>query len=468
MFFVVQSYLYPPDVQLYAAAERLDPIFALEGTDPEKLRSAVTSFLQSRDEFASYLDKKAAANVKNSLYPEDFLKLLPDLEQARQTLQKDPTVKTAAAYHTLLLKTIQAYETGAQKLAAMLRGPAQLQGLMNFSGGVSSTASVALQIEAVIHDAQEQATKENTRYSCMRHPLESQCESLATLSAARSAALNQPVPTLAAPSASLSATDAMVKEIIQFSYPRLTDISPLIAVQSDCFIYPTTYVRPWQFPGVGGGEAFKTYVANDAFFYDVKKFAANLDTSALYKAALKQGARYEYQNIANYYMCPDSGFYVSDISRIMGVRELAQQTATTEASQLLSLSFLQKQDALGYVKSAGSDEAVDRYIQGSSDFDQTLETLANDNVYLLAVAKSGGTVGLPYLYVARSYASILFFLGNPTFVAQHISFFSPGAKTLQDPTLLSWRDSLSATTSVDQMLVEAKKSVEIFRVINGR
>src|SRR6185312_16497115 len=71
-----------PSLAAYVSAERLDPIFAIEGTDPAKLTSAVTQFVAMRDDIASRYNSSEKKYVQ-SMYPVDFLTRLPNLEAAR-------------------------------------------------------------------------------------------------------------------------------------------------------------------------------------------------------------------------------------------------------------------------------------------------------------------------------------------------------------------------------------------------
>ncbi len=466
--FAALYYTATPNPKWYASAEQLDPIFAIAGTDPAQLRSAINSLFTQQREIAGHFAGSDPGEIEKSLYPTEFLQLLPTLEETRQTLLADPSLHNATVYHTMLLETIRAYQHGAENLATVLLNTSNPSFSVGFLEGTTTNGYIASQLRTAAAAVTAQQDKEQARYTCMQHYVPLFCQSTGALATIRMAKLKAPLSILPAPTSSVKAADSLVRQIIQYSYPHLVNLSPLIAITSRCVRYPTVYARAWQFTTADGGTAFKTYIANDAFFYDVALLEQGKSAHALYHAALTQGAVYEYQNIANYYICLDSGLYLADISRVVGVRELAQQASSTAAAQLLSLPTLQLSDVAQYAQRAGSDDAAERYLEGSAHFDQTINTLVNDNVYVLTLLKNGSTMESSYLLLSRSYASVLFMFGNPTFVPKPISFFSYIGRALPDPTLVSWNNTLSKKESASEILTQAKKSVDIFRVLDGR
>lgn len=451
-----------PNIAWYAEVQALDPIFAIEGTDPTKLSSAIDNFLQQRDEFAAAFSPSEEHTIDASLYPVDFLKLLPSLETARQTLITAPTLQNAFSYHQLLLRTIDAYESGAKNLAGVLNKQSSVQ--IGFLGGQTTTAYIAAQLETAINSAEEQKEKEDARFACMRDFNARQCASVESLSEKRGAALAALAagPALSPPDSDAFATDALMRDIIDAS-STTSAISPAIALKTPCFPYPVTYMRALTVQDASGTE-WRPSIMNDAFFWDLPALAQNDPASALYRAALREGASLNYQNIANYYMCPDAGFYAFDIGRVLGTRELALQTAGS--AQAFASSTLQVSDAARYAQETGTREAAERALEGSADFDEVIRALMSENNFILLSQKNGGYMQYSYLFAARSYAPILFFFGNPTFVSQPQSFINDSTSRPPFPALLSWRNDLSATMSADAVIDAGKKTISVLSALS--
>jgi hypothetical protein len=108
-------------LEWFVEANRLDPIFALEGTDPDELEESLAYLEAQRDAFAQYYSESDAETIRTSLYPMQFLRLLPELERTRQNMLAEPSTEKALAYSALLVRTIDSYEADARNLARALQ-----------------------------------------------------------------------------------------------------------------------------------------------------------------------------------------------------------------------------------------------------------------------------------------------------------------------------------------------------------
>ena len=451
----------PGDAAWYASVQLLDPIFAIDGTDPDKLHAAVTALLIQRDAIArGYAKADEAAGLRKALYPEHFLTLLPQLQRARNALLADPTETHATTYHKLLLSTIDAYATDARTLAQAIHNTKVDNEHIGFLGGTTTPGFIADSVSGAADRAQMQKEKENERFACYQN-LTPSCETLQTLQRRQEDSLSTGI-TLPPPGAKTLNIDGLVGAIIDYSYPHATDLSPIIGVYTDCFPYPVTYLRSYEFPYASGGEVRKAYVANDALFYNVK-FLASSTGDTYDKTAYKKGARYEYQNIANSYMCPDAGLYQADLDRIVGALSVAKASSSVAAEHLRSLPYVQLSDAAAFIGLTGDARARAQYLEGSAQFDEWLQALTNDNSYVLSFQASKSSIAYSYMFIGRSYISVLFLFGNPTFVPSRPSLLKATTTQPIDVALTSWRYVLSKTMSTSTILQYSKDSIDIYR-----
>ncbi len=459
-------HLYQPvvqgDAQWYASAQRLDPTFAIDGTDPDKLRAAVDAlFSQAASMADGYDGTKAQKDIlRSQLYPAHFLVLLPQLQAARDALLSGPTPQSATRYHNLLLTTIDAYVSDAHAWSGMMRS-AEFRGAIGFMTGTTTPVLMADRIDGAAQAALAQKSKEQARFDCYRH-WDSSCGQPVSPTAELKAASDSP-----ASSPRIASIDAMAGAIIRHSYPDAHDFSPLLAISTDCFPYPTSYLRTFEFELNTGGQTRKAYLANDAFFYDLSNYASSTK-DALDRAAFSAGNPYEYQNMANNYMCPDIGLYMSDLSRIVGLYALAQATSSPAAERLRALPYLTLAGAAAYARDSGDALAREEYLEGSAQFDENVQALTNDNYYVLSAERHDSEIQFPYFLVVRSYPSVLFLLGNPTFVPGRPSLFSGTVRGNLYPSLHSWNLELSRTMATSTMLRAAERSVDFFHSVSVR
>ncbi len=452
----------------YTEAERLDPIFAIEGTDPVKLRAAVASLFAERDHIALWYPPDERNTIETALYPNAFLTILPDLEEARQLLLADPTVAHARAYHSELDQTIGLYALGARAIAQAFQSVSSTIPSMGYVGGTASTTDVAAKIKKAASFALLQKQKEDARYHCFEQ-FSNGCPTLASLKGLQQAAVAKVVPTLPAPSSSVYRVDALWKKILTMLPTFISASKQTYAIPSSCFAEDATYVREYYSEHVPGETARKQLPVNDLYFYDVPTLLQVAPSEPSFKALASAGISVESQNMGNLYECVDSGFDVTSVGSIIGVLDgiKQKQTLTKDEQKILRLSVVQKSDLKPYVvqsvagNSVEGDALAERYIQGSADFDQTIMGAYSDNYFLI---RSGETKPVQYelLLLVRNFPSTMLLLGNPTFISQQTSLFSD--TTPNPPSKLALRtylNDVSKQYTDTEILEQEKKAINI-------
>ncbi|HEV8666267.1 MAG TPA: hypothetical protein VN665_00250 [Candidatus Paceibacterota bacterium] len=451
----------------YVGAEQLDPIFAIEGTDPAKLTNAVAAFLSQKNDLVAEYGKGQSASLEASIYPAAFLQDLPNLEAARQTLLTSPTVAHAVSYHDLLERTITDYANNANALANSFTRISAGLPTLGYIEGNSSSVAFAATLRTVAAQALQQKQKEDARFACFQNS-STNCTPLSTLAQARDEALTAP-PTLPAPTASTYKVDALTRQLLPLFANFATSSKTIFAIPSDCYPQPYAFEHEYYIAPYQGGTARKLDYINDAYFQDITAQEQNHHTS--YTAALLQGgATITYESIANQYECADSGFDVMQAGSLQGALEaIGQKTTTTaEEQKLLALPVVQKADLAPYVQSQAllntpeANDIVERYIEGSADFDQMVLGTHNDNRFLQVWDSGQSAVSFNFLLTARNFASTLFLMGNPTFVPQKVSLFSQNvANPLSKVFMREYVNDVSKQYTDAQILSQIKKAIQI-------
>lgn len=450
----------------YVQAQRLDPIFAIEGTDPQKLANAVNALLAQKERLVDAYGSKNSA-IEHAVYPAAFLTGLPKLEAVRQALLREPTLEQARAYHDLLVQTIADYADNARALASALRDAATRIPTLGYLGGEASTGDMATKMDMAAELALQQKQKETDRFACVDYPSKN-CTTLAALARARNAKLTTPAA-LPAPTQDVLRADTLTRRALGL-YPNIGAISKTIfAIPTTCYPGSTTYGREYYLYDDEDWEARKFAYVNDAYFYDVPRIVRN-NPSPVFAALQKLGVTVKYQSIGNLYECPDSGLDVTEVGSLVGVLNvLAQQAPLVPAEQkLLALPVVQKADLAAYVRAVAKlqsplgDALVQRYIEGSADFDQIVLGIRNDTRYLQTWTDTPSFASFEFLLTARNFASTLFLLGNPTFVPTRISLFSKKEPSqTRNLYLRSYLDDVSKQYTDDEILAQFRTSIGV-------
>ncbi len=222
------------------------------------------------------------------------------------------------------------------------------------------------------------------------------------------------------------------------------------------------------------GIGRKVSYVNDAYFYDMDALHTKFPQRPIWGALLNTGVAWQYQNTGNAYECPDSGYDQTTVGSLLGTLEWMRANATTtETQHILSLRAVSKADVAPYIKSKASIDSpatntlVERYVEGSSNFDQVILGALNDNGFILASTTASTTASsvMPsysFVIATRNYASTLFLMGNPTFVPQPQSLFSGHtSQWIGQFFLHSYLHDLSKTVSASALITQYKKSLDI-------
>ena len=439
-------------LQWFTEINRIDPIFAIEGTDPAQLREALSILYTKETDFTAYYHPASQQEtIVSALYPTGFLNLLPDLEQQRTGFLAHPSPESAAQYQSLLTRTVYAYTADITSLSYHIQVSTSTAATIAFVGQSTDIATFTRTLDALAQDAREQNVKAFRRFSCLSF-YASGCESIGTLLINRAISITVPQATTP-PDKSMYAMDGLLATINAQMWPAYSTrpLPPIIAEHSDCYPYPTTYIRTWWQTLPEGGDAHKMSITNDIYFNNITP-----DQNSIYSQTFAQGARYKYQISGHYYMCADSGIDVSRTNAALSVYSLLKEqpifSTTTDPSladlkrrenAIRSGTYIDEHGVAEYVRAAatlialrgysslddeiGADRAdrlehlITLWRGGSSDFDEIVREAAFESEFMSLFEKKNHLPVFSLLFT-RSYASVLFLTGNTTFIEQPLSF----------------------------------------------
>lgn len=431
----------PASVAYYAAAHRLAPIFALEGTDPGSLDDAV--FALKRNEETVALEYPENHVVPYLTRPWSFLVGLSELEKKRILLESSPSRTHAEDYHRALLEEIDRYADAARIAAATLDTiDDRTVGLW---AGTTSVRHLSRQLNARSLAAKNVRDDEMRRYRCLTqwwYP----CAPISRFYPPTGAP-TIPVVELSEHAASFATA---FETYLERSGIRNSSDLPIVGIaRTACLANAgTAWFLAWDELESGARTSAARFTSLDpAYFFDYTRRKAP-GANTLRDA----GVTLEFQSF-NPYTCVD---YAQDAGAVLAARELAARLRTEplfEGCTDESCAPLRAIEA--EVASSGSvidSSLIDNYIERASivlaarsehglatlisstgvfelerritiwrakspNTDRLLASLARVAPYTAFVAHEGN-LPLDVWAVQRGYHSAFFFAANETFGPQ--------------------------------------------------
>ena len=438
----------------FVTINRIDPIFALEGTDPENLRSSVEMLGKQEESIAAIYPDEEGAAIREALYPIAYLSKLPELEARRSELTEADSA-AVAKYASLQREAILVYEQDIRRLIDTMHEYGRSDWTLATIGGGQTTIEETIEslekIEEYAHALRVQSTG---RTKCLRRYAAS-CERIQDALARRASSIAEVGE---APSEHYDVVPILTR--LHQGAPHFADPQsmPKVAMRSAC--YPESgAMLPWTTP-IHGKKARRISVADDIYMHDVGSlFASNdeaqirLHGSTTMSRANAAGVRYLYQISGNAYLCPDAGIDFGNVARVIGMRDVLEdgsiftppvsETMSALEKRLISGDPVSLADAREYAYRAarfvaengitrsievlGSDQydslesAIALYREASFATDEILNATFLENNYVLQNAAEHSVIPLRDVIMARSSPSVLFLSFNST-IAQEPRF----------------------------------------------
>jgi len=527
----------------YSVVNRLDPIFALEGTDPERLEKSVEFLAASLDDFAPLYTPEDEALIRESLYPLNFLRTLAKLETLRQSLVTAPYNRLTLRYNEELIHTMQLYTEDLERLTEAwneLSTRDDLAQRYNFFGGYSYIETYIHTLNALGAASLKKGSLAQRRWTCYRgnlkscfplqdaldknkifveesfdtihkhpHPRDEEAKYHDTLDHSWNIQTNKDI-----------ILRYLLSDINKHEFPQRRLL--VVLNQSICFPHasPVRYLGWWT-PLDKNLRQFQIAYVNDLFFWELvgdfeewyEPYTENIRTRS--RALKKGGIDFQYQKIANIYMCPDS---VRDISQVLQIYNLQMSLITNphfrffsekqkntienvlSKKSLLDLINLEKKivtgdsiyqsdietylrklflllEEYGEVRLAqliGSEKVLfiekllSHFHQGSLHINEIIVDITQNNYFLKDLITSGSDQGIDYLFAVRSYPMVFFFGFNKSFTEDEISFLQ---YAYDEPGLLhlfSYNNVLKDRFTADEIVEEMRIERELWKVESSK
>lgn len=467
---------------------RLDPIFGMEGTDPDKLSGSVKDLEASLGHIASLYDKNDEKTIGDNLYPVEFLKSVAETEKARQESIYAPSFQNTERYYKKIEGIIDMGISYLGHLEKIYRNDKKLSHVtFHFFGGYSTDQSYASAAVNAQNELENKKLELNNRLSCLNY-FSTDCPSL------KKALSNSG----AAPELDGSATGDIIPENIaanaeifnlyvgngQSKNSSAPKFPVTVLGKSKCFPDENqAYYQPWLRTDQYGNEFFAIGFIGDLYFYNTK-YNSNL----LIGGMAKEGLPYLYQPAANLYMCQEAG---SDLSRAITIdtvrsslisnpvangidiktagAALAQlenkitgnnavyeyDTASyveTLRSLLSSLGETRLSGIIGRQKVLYMEKIISIYRQKSPRFDEIIRDIIFTNAIVETFIKEKARVDIPTLFLSRSYPSLLLLTYNKSAFDAPLQMTTPEPLNLSAFDLISYNEKLKYRYNQNEIL----------------
>lgn len=465
---------------LVASAFRLDPIFAIEGTDPDSLKKNAGLL---EDDWRRHMRRYAPneRGVLGKLYPVSFLGALAEAERERQKLKANPSVEGVLRYGKRLETAIASYRKGLVQTRRAVEkfgvDPAQRATTAYFLEGTASAGDIIRFLEKLDAGAAAQGAKAKSRFSCMEG------------SVGECAAADRVPP--------LQETETGKKfsrEEIGIP-PRVErNIGILLKSQSVSRDPPETLIaldthrcEPQEeilFVDIsgstaGGANHFGTFL-NALNFFTPERHAGENDYFAFF---FSRGIPFMYQPGQNQYVCPDAAIDLARSEMAIFVREAVLSTPLADgflegpvaaAERVVRKSDpLRAEDVEAYGATLAAairrstglsvvvlEEALRRIElvrEKGPSFDRRIANLVRQNEFFDVAAAVEYTLPPRLVALGRNYAMTTFLSWNATVTGQEepISFVAPRKDA----------SAIYGTVSEGDLLRSGKSEEEIARSI---
>lgn len=404
---VINGVVYQGDIQITGTAAlpmlklayettlaRRDPLFALPGTNPSELRTAVVALARAEEQLAAVQPSSTDAALALQLYPTTFLRSLADLEAARQTLITAPTPQKAHTYRELMPKVVRDKDEALRDFAHAYTTATKesVQEILLF-GGVLSSTTVRASLNMLIDNLQDEKAAVARRLHC-NEGLVHYCDPI------RSIAANSTLVSEKSSSSSFASEVLGLWDTAFGEHPpkrvgmRLTES---VCIPGANNIHVAISTRQ----SADGPRTSLTY-ADDLLFY---RLSALKDSP--YTTYMRQtyNAQYSFINPFKFYLCPEIGIDHGAAVATAQVAQFAQEHPTlapdTRSAFVNGTGFPSTNDVQRYIAEALATN------QTNPDERHALEELA-----LMLRVKTGGLEDISWDIVAVTAANTSGSLGT--------------------------------------------------------
>lgn len=464
-----------------AVLNRIDPLFALDGTDPDKLGKSLQEMKDVVARILPFYNSQDALKIKNNLFPLDFLNSLADAESTRQILIKTPSKSTATEYYKKLEAAINLNTEYTKKMETLFKDPditGDSLGRFGFIGGYSTPskyASAMNKYRLLIEDRRIELEK---RIVCLDE-FSSECPSLKNAFAK----LTQISDITFAPQDSMPEevrdNQQLVKTLLATFTPSGPHNFPTVVLEnSPCFINSRyTYYQTWTNTDSDGGRKFSLHVINDLYFYDSKTFKDVRVTPYV-----KKNIPYIYQPAANLYMCAESGqdlmraITLDEIrARIPNIKDIALIAPSTVelGKKIIAQDTIYEAEIRAYVDGLASllsargekkflektnletvlevEKILLMWKQLSPRFDEVIRDVTSNENNVIRFGQKGAPIPLFTVMLARSLLPITLLSYNQSVAPHGLDITIPMDYDLAEFHLISYNNELKKTYSEKQI-----------------
>jgi len=347
---------------------RLDPLFGMEGTNPEAFKKNLTLLETEKAITVALYDERDQRLLEEIFYPISFLSLLAQTEEKRQTLITTPSQEGASSFYQALDRTLEEYGR-YNKVARNIYGRLPNERYV-FLGGESSPerfVSALTKLESAVTQRKIELRK---RRFCAQD-FSVGCPSLHAAFQKLHYEMPPPVLTESIPSTIIehkAILDTIHATLIPEYHPGhsfvqtgevIVQTSPGVC-EGDALEKPAYYViQRKEDASTASSDVLFTYL-NDIYIFDITN-----ENSPYHQFLKEQGAQYIDKSIENFYLCPDASGRYMELATIAALRDLVRKEPL--AKQPLGKKFKTLEARIAYANTLPEAHIL-AYLAILSDF----------------------------------------------------------------------------------------------------
>ncbi len=467
----------------YSVKSRVNPIFGIEGTDPEKLEDSIEALNKAVTKIAALYTKEESRFITENIHPFSFLRKLPTLEKKRLEVKERPSPEAVIDYHSSLEKVFSEYQSYINTIQKNKYVDLNKKDFFdyNYWGGFTNVEILSLATEDIEKEIFQRKEIFNSRLDCFKGKVDA-CQKIQKSDMRVAEQQNQEKVLNQEETGRFDIHKNMIMEANGMLRDLYTTHSPLVVVleESRCFTHsPQTYHLSWTQTFDVGTHSLHTEELSDIFFYDTEK---GVDGSFLYNAKM-HGLPFLYQNPSNLYMCLESAHDISKINTLRDIKKLliekpifTQEESFSdvpkekEVRELHSLemsiiesSELREAEVVEYISIVSGllndfgEVALSQYLgeekvlllqklmvmsqENSSSLDRIINTVIREHSTLPRQIALSQNISLEQLFLGRGYIP-LFLLTFNSDVVQDASFMEERETQLESFNLVSYTNTL--------------------------
>ena len=286
---------------------RHNPIFAVDGTDPESLSEATLALKATIPDIADRYEGEERDDIAKGLYPTDFLSSLADLQQKRDSFLAAPSQSKLMAYRDALSHTTALYQEDLDTFNDVMTDMLPYSGSFSFTDGLIDRKTYLSIVSLAQHSFMRQSPRVKNFILCT-DGVTKDCEGLGFPAAPSAAQKTDPHVQREAIDESIFTSAGLLAPQTQMPDTVLLSDDPCVPGAPSLYAVRTSDT-----------EGIQAVPLQDIYFWDFSKVS---NDNEYVQPFLSEGVRYFFQSPSNPYVCWGGANDLVRIASMIKIRDL--------------------------------------------------------------------------------------------------------------------------------------------------